>query len=83
MSTKTIAVDSRVYERLAGAKRESESFSKEIDRLLQEVGTAHTGQHVLRALEDIAPLPAGDAAAMLAVVEENRASEAWVAHDLR
>jgi predicted CopG family antitoxin len=83
MSTKTIAVDSRVYERLAWAKREGESFSKAIDRLLQEVGTAHTGRDLLRALADVVPLPAEDAEAMLAVVEENRASEAWAAHDLR
>jgi predicted CopG family antitoxin len=51
MSTKTIAVDSRVYDRLAREKREGESFSKTIDRLLREIGGVHTGSHVLRALE--------------------------------
>lgn len=83
MSTKTIAVDSRVYDRLARAKREGESFSKTIDRLLREVGGVHTGRHVLRALEEMAPLPEADAAVMLAVVQENRASETWEEHDLR
>jgi predicted CopG family antitoxin len=83
MSTKTIAVDSRVYNRLAREKREGESFSKAIDRLLREVGGVHTGSHVLRALEEIAPLPEEDAAAMLAIVQENRASETWQEHDLR
>lgn len=75
MNTKTIAIDSRVYDRLARAKRKGESFSKTIDRLLREVGAVHTGSHVLRALEEIAPLPGEDAAVMLAVVQENRASE--------
>lgn len=47
MSTKTIAVDSRVYERLAAARREGESFSKAIDRLLQEAAAFHTGGAIL------------------------------------
>lgn len=37
MSAKTIAVESSVYERLARAKRGSESFTKTIQRLLDEV----------------------------------------------
>ena len=76
-------MESRVYDRLARAKREGESFSKTIDRLLREVGAAHTGRDILRAVEQVPPLPAEDAAVMLAVVEENRASEAWERHDLR
>jgi predicted CopG family antitoxin len=83
MSTRTIAVNSRVYERLAQAKREGESFSKTIDRLLREVGSAHTGRDVLRLLEPFPPLPAEDAAVLLSVVEENRSGEAWEEHDLR
>jgi predicted CopG family antitoxin len=82
MSTRTIAVDSQVYGRLAEAKREGESFSRAIDRLLREVGAAHTGRDVLRALAEVVPLSEEDAAAMLAVVEENRAGEAWEGHDL-
>lgn len=83
MSTKTIAVDSRVYDRLAQAKREGESFSKAIDRLLREVGAAHSGGHILKALAEVPPLPERDAEAILAVVEENRATEVWEEHDLR
>lgn len=33
MATKTIAVDAEVYRKLAGRKRESESFTKLLDRL--------------------------------------------------
>jgi predicted CopG family antitoxin len=83
MSTKTIAVESQVYDRLARAKREGESFSKTIDRLLRQVGAAHTGRDILRAVEQVPPLPAEDAAVMLVVGEENRASETWERHDLR
>ena len=36
MSTKTIALESSVYERLARHKRGSESFTKTIQRLLDE-----------------------------------------------
>lgn len=83
MSTRTIAVDSQVYERLSRVKRESESFSKAIDRLLRQVAAARTGRDILRALEEVVPLPEEDAAVMQAVVQENRASEAWEEHDLR
>ena len=83
MSTKTIAVDSQVYARLAAAKKEGESFSKAIDRLLAEVGDAHTGSDILRALGEVVPLSEEDAAVMLAVVEENRSGEIWEEHDLR
>lgn len=83
MSTKTIAVDTRVYERLAGAKREGESFSKVIDRLLTEVGEAHTGRDILRGVETLPPLSQEDSDVFLGVVAENRASEDWRERDLR
>jgi len=83
MSTKTIAVDTRVYERLAGAKREGESFSKVIDRLLTEMGDAHTGRDILRGVEAFPPLSTEDAEVFLGVVAENRASEEWEESDLR
>jgi len=83
MSTKTIAVDKRVYDRLAAAKREGESFSKVIDRLLTEIGTLHTGQDILEGLENVAPLSPEDSEVFLEVVAENRSSEAWTEHDLR
>jgi len=74
MSTKTIAVDSRVYEKLAGVKREGESFSRAIDRLIEEVGVAHTGGDILRGLADMPALAEEDAEVMRAVVAENRGS---------
>jgi len=83
MSTKTIAVDTRVYERLAGAKKEGESFSKVIDRLLTEMAEAHTGRDILRGAEAFPPLSKEDAEVFLGVVAENRASEDWEERDLR
>lgn len=82
MSTKTIAVDSQVYNRLAAVKKEGESFSKAIDRLLTEVVAAHTGSDILRGLT-FAPLPAEEAEVFLEVVAENRTSERWERRDLR
>ena len=76
-------MDSQVYERLSRTKREGESFSKTIDRLLREVSAAHTGSDILRALGEVVPLSEEDAAVMLAVVEENRSGEIWEEHDLR
>jgi hypothetical protein len=83
MSSKTIAVDARVYDKLASVKREGESFSKAIDRLIDEAGDACTGRDILRGLSKVPPLPAEDAEVMLAVVAENREGEPWDEHDLR
>jgi len=83
MSTKTIAVDTRVYEKLSGVKREGESFSKAIDRLIDRVGAAHTGRDILRNLSAIPTLSYDDAEVMLAVVAENRDNESWDDDDLR
>lgn len=83
MSTKTIAVDTRVYDRLAAVKRTNESFSKAIDRLLTEVAAAHTGRDILRGLATVAPLSQEDSKVFLDVVAENRASEQWDRRDLR
>jgi predicted CopG family antitoxin len=83
MSIKTVALDSRVYDRLAAEKREGESFSKLIDRLLTEVGAAHTGGDILRGLEAMPVLSEADADTMLKVIAEDRDDEEWVEHDLR
>ena len=83
MSSKTIAVDARVYEKLAGVKREGESFSKAIDRLIDQVGAAHTGSEILQGLSGVIPLSCDDAQVMLSVVAENRENETWDDHDLR
>lgn len=83
MSTKTIAVDTRVYDRLASIRRSDESFSKAIDRLLTELEAAHTGRDILRGLARFDSLSHADAEAFLNVVGENRAQERWDARDLR
>ena len=83
MSTKTIAVDTGVYEKLSGVKREGESFSRAIDRLIDQVGAAHTGRDILQGLSDVKQLSCDDAEVMLSVVAENRENETWDDHDLR
>ena len=83
MSTKTIAVDTRVYQKLAGVKREGESFSRTIDRLIDQVGSACTGEQILNGLASFPELTEDDAQVMLAKVAENRRDEAWDELDLR
>jgi len=83
MSTKTIAVDARVYRKLAGLKQESESFSRLLDRLAEKVARDHTGNDILRRLGHGPPtLTAAEAEAMGSVVEQNRRAEKWEVHDL-
>ncbi len=77
MSTKTIALESSIYGRLAALKRDGESFSKVIDRLLSEVADAHTGRDILRGLGGFSRLTESDADRFLTVVAENRDSEHW------
>jgi len=77
MSSKTIAVDARVYDKLATVKRKGESFSETIDRLIDKVGAASTGRDIVRSLSEIPPLSAEDAEVMLVVVAENRKSAPW------
>ena len=83
MSTKNVALNDRVYELLARYKRESESFSMTIERLLSEVKRHHTGADIVAQLGDLPPLSQEDAEAMLKVVEEHRSGEAWARNDLR
>ena len=83
MSTKTIALESSVYERLAREKRESESFTKVISRLLDNAGQAYTGRSIVSALTRLQPLQEKEAEQMLAVVKKARTSERWPANDLR
>jgi predicted CopG family antitoxin len=83
MSIKTIALDSRVYERLARVKEEGESFSKVVDRLLTEVESAHTGTDVLRGLASMPAISDAESKALLEVVAQNRIEEKWERRDLR
>lgn len=83
MSTKKIALDSQVYSRLAAFKRESESFSKAVARLLDEVQDSHTGRDVRATLATMPGLSPDEAEAMEKVVEDARRAERWKPHDLR
>jgi|TARA_B100000809_G_scaffold178193_1_gene175757 predicted CopG family antitoxin len=83
LSTKTIAVDLRVYQKLSRIKDEGESFSKVIEGLVDQRLTAHTGADVMSALAGApGPLTDLEANAMLGVVEDARQSEKWRLHDL-
>ena len=83
MSTKTIALDNVVYEKLAREKREGESFSRTIDRLLRESASRATGGEILRGLGALPAMNEAVAEEILAAVKENRETEEWGARDLR
>jgi predicted CopG family antitoxin len=82
MSTKTIALDSTVYTELARNKRESESFSKAIARMLQKTGAVNTGADILARMAEMGALSEKDADLMLCVVKESRVDQTWPKHDL-
>jgi predicted CopG family antitoxin len=82
MSTKNIALDSEVYRRLAAFKRESESFSKAVARMLAAAEVAHSGRDILARIAEVGPLDEDDADRMLRHVDEARRDEAWEPHDL-
>ena len=82
MSTKTIAVDVQVYEKLARLRGESQSFSKLIDSLVNRAVTAHTVADVLSQLDGHPPLSTVDADTMGRLVREHRETETWESHDL-
>jgi len=79
MSTKTIAVEASVYERLANAKRPSESFTKVIDRLLAESRRGICAQAVSDAAElwDGDPRAERDAGEIERIVEAGRMNTDW------
>ncbi len=82
MSTKNIALNSKVYSKLAQHKDESESFSKTIERLLSRLESDHTGADILQQLAGFSPLSEGESDTMLKRVAQNRKSETWESHDL-
>jgi predicted CopG family antitoxin len=78
MSTKTIALETSVYERLAREKRLSESFTKTIARLIDSAGRGTCAA----AVEDAAAVwgqTGNDAEAerMERVVRQNRETATW------
>jgi len=80
MATKTVALDSKVYTKLALLKMESESFSHLIDRLIDATVTSRTVSAILSSLDDLPPLPEEDARAMEKIVQSNREEEDWSVH---
>jgi hypothetical protein len=76
MATKNIALE-LTYDKLAASRHEGESFSKAIDRLLNDVGAASTGSDILRRLASFTPLPEDEANVFLDVIAEDRAAGGW------
>ena len=86
MSTKTIAVESAAYQKLAAQKREGESFTKTIERLLQ--GHLAVQGTCGAAVEQAVRIWGGKGSAaeadwMERVVEEGRKSTSWEREPLR
>lgn len=69
---KNIALDSITYRRLAAFKRESESFSNAVARMLDGMDAAHTGKDVLARLAGIPEISQEEADVMQKVVESAR-----------
>jgi len=84
MATKTIGVDESVYAKLRRLKRETESFTRLLDRLAGAVGRPRTVGQLLDSLGgwDVAPLSESEGELMDAVIRENARSESWPIHDL-
>jgi predicted CopG family antitoxin len=83
MSTKNIALDSKVYAKLAQLKQESESFSKAINRIIKQAKETNTGRDILSRLSEVSALGEDEAKSMLKLIDENRTDEDWRDYDLR
>ena len=85
MSTKTVALESSVYEKLALQKRDSESFTKTINRLLDAAGTQGTCAEAVAAARAIwgKPLDESERARFEDVIRSNRAAAKWESEPLR
>jgi predicted CopG family antitoxin len=80
MATKTIAVDAEVYRKLAGRKRESESFTKLLARLADADNGHRTCADAVREAAEIWGKSSGkkaDADKFDSVVSANRKSTKW------
>ena len=79
MSTKTIALETSVYERLARAKRGSESFTKTIQRLLDEAhgGTCAAAVAETAAIWGESASTDGEAEMMDRLLAEGRKGTDW------
>jgi predicted CopG family antitoxin len=80
MATKTIAVDAEVYRKLAGRKRESESFTKLLDRLADAdngQGTCADAVREAAAVWGKSESRENEAEKLESVVRANRKSAKW------
>jgi predicted CopG family antitoxin len=80
MSTKTIAVDAEVYRKLAGRKRESESFTKLLGRLADADnghGTCADAVREAAAVWGKSESSKAEAEKFESVVTANRKSAKW------
>lgn len=80
MATKTIAVDATVYRKLAGRKRESESFTKLLDRLADADTGNGTCADAVREAAEIWGKSSGtntEADKFASVISANRKTAKW------
>ena len=78
MSTKTIALEHSVYERLAREKRPSESFTKTIERLIHSANSGTCAAAVADAASVWHSIGNdADADRMEQVIQMNRSSTNW------
>jgi predicted CopG family antitoxin len=80
MATKTIAVDAEVYRKLAGRKRESESFTKLLDRLADADNGHGTCADAVREAASVwgkSESSEAEAEKFESVVRANRKSAKW------
>lgn len=80
MATKTIAVNAEVYRKLAGRKRESESFTKLLDRLADAdsgQGTCADAVREAAAVWGKSESIDSEAEKFESVVQANRKSAKW------
>ncbi|MGC9452112.1 MAG: antitoxin VapB family protein [Oceanipulchritudo sp.] len=84
MNAKTIAVSRQAYARLAGRKREGESFTKTIERLVAQDMERGSCADAVReaAIWGKAPV-AGEAEVMERVIERNREGAGWEVEELK
>ena len=80
MATKTIAVDAEVYRKLAGRKRESESFTRLLDRLADAYngqGTCADAVREAAAVWGKSERNKTEAEVFESVIKANRKSAKW------
>ncbi|MDX2227260.1 MAG: hypothetical protein SFY92_09255 [Verrucomicrobiae bacterium] len=71
MNIKTIALEPKVYERLAALKEHSETFSKLVERLMRGAPQPHNGSTISDRLKEIPlqPLSVVEAEQMLKKIQ--------------